>query len=41
MHPGAEIASLTRYGSEPMVDVALARGSSLLAHVLMGWKIPG
>jgi hypothetical protein len=26
MHPGAEIASLTRYGSEPMVDVALAGG---------------
>jgi hypothetical protein len=26
MHPGAEIASLTRYGAEPMVDVALAGG---------------
>jgi hypothetical protein len=26
MHPGAEIASLTRYGTEPIDDVALAGG---------------
>jgi hypothetical protein len=26
MHPGAEIASLTRYRSEPMEDVAFAGG---------------
>jgi len=26
MHPGAEIASITRYASEPMEDVALAGG---------------
>lgn len=26
MHPGAEIASLTRYGSEPIDDVALVGG---------------
>jgi hypothetical protein len=26
MHPGAEIASLTRYGTEPMDDVALVGG---------------
>jgi hypothetical protein len=30
MHPGAEIASLTRYGSERMVDIALAGGNLYL-----------
>jgi hypothetical protein len=36
MHPGAEIASLTRYGSEPMEEVALAGGHLYLA-VMRAW----
>jgi hypothetical protein len=36
MHSGAEIASLTRYGSEPMEEVALAGGHLYLA-VMRAW----
>jgi hypothetical protein len=37
IHPCAEIASLTRYGSEPMVDVALVGGHLYVAvmHALL------
>lgn len=31
MHPGAEIASLSRYGAEPFDDIALVGGSLYLA----------